>query len=54
MYIALCGGNRKKKGPLGRHKRRGEDSVKIDFKLLGWEGRYWIDLDQKGTGEGLL
>jgi len=30
---------------LGRHKRRWEDNIKMDFQEVGW-GHHWIDLTQ--------
>jgi hypothetical protein len=34
------------KRPLGRHKRRWENSVKINLREIGWCGVDWIDLAQ--------
>jgi hypothetical protein len=34
------------KRPLGKHKRRWEDNIKIDFQEMGYEGMEWIDLAQ--------
>ena len=30
--------------PLGRPRRRWEDSVKMDLQEMGWGGMGWIDL----------
>jgi hypothetical protein len=32
--------------PVGRHRRRWEDNIKIDLQEVGWEGMDWIDLAQ--------
>jgi hypothetical protein len=34
------------KRPLGRPRRRWEDSIKMDLKRIGWGGTDWIDLTQ--------
>jgi len=34
------------KSPLGRHRRRWEDNIKIDLRETEWEGVDWIDLAQ--------
>jgi hypothetical protein len=34
--------------PLGRPRRRWEDSTKIDLQAAGCEGMDWIDLAQDG------
>jgi hypothetical protein len=34
------------KKPLGRHRRRCEDNIKIDLKEIGWGSMDWIDLAQ--------
>jgi hypothetical protein len=31
------------KGPLGR-RRRSVNSIKMNFREIGWDGRDWIDL----------
>jgi hypothetical protein len=44
-YDILVGkpeGNR----PLGRPRRRWVDNIKIDLKVMGWDGMDWIDLAQ--------
>jgi hypothetical protein len=32
--------------PLGRPRRRREDSIKTDLREIGWGGMDWIDLAQ--------
>jgi hypothetical protein len=32
--------------PLGRPRRRWVDNIKMDLRVVGWEGRDWIDLAQ--------
>jgi hypothetical protein len=34
------------KRPLGRPRRRWEDSIKTDLREIGWGGMDWIDLAQ--------
>jgi hypothetical protein len=34
------------KRPLGRHRRRREDNIKMDFQEFVFECMYWIELDQ--------
>jgi hypothetical protein len=34
------------KRPLGRHKRRWEDIIKMDFQVVGCGGQDWIELAQ--------
>jgi hypothetical protein len=34
------------KRPLGRHSRRWEDNIKMDFQEVGWGRMDWIDLAQ--------
>jgi hypothetical protein len=34
------------KRPLGRHRRRCEDNIKMDLRERGWGGIDWIDLAQ--------
>jgi hypothetical protein len=40
--VAKPEGNR----PLGRHRRRWEDSIGMDLKKMAWEGVDWVDLAQ--------
>ena len=34
------------KRPLGRHRRRWEDNIKMDLEEVGYAGMDWIDLAQ--------
>ena len=34
------------KRPFTRPGRRWECDIKIDLKVIGWEGVYWIDVAQ--------
>lgn len=34
------------KKPLGRHRRRWEDSIELDIGVIGWGCTDWIDLFQ--------
>jgi len=34
------------KGPLGRHRQRWEDNIKMDLQEVGWGGMDWIDMAQ--------
>jgi hypothetical protein len=36
------------KRPLGRPRRRWEDTVKMDLREIGWGDVDWIDLAQDG------
>jgi hypothetical protein len=36
----------RRKGPLGRHRRRWEDNIKMDLREIGIDGANWIQLDQ--------
>ena len=47
MYRVLVG-KLEGKRPLGRPRRRWEDSTKIDLQAAGCEGMDWIDLAQDG------
>jgi hypothetical protein len=38
------------KRPLGRPRRRWVDTIKMDLKEVGWDGRDWIDLAQDRDG----
>jgi hypothetical protein len=44
----------KAKGPLGRHKRSWENTIKIDLKVRGSEVVDWKNLAQDGTTGWLL
>ena len=43
MYRVLVGKPEGKK-PLGRHRRRLEDNIKMDLQEVGCEGMDWIEL----------
>ena len=45
VYRVLVG-KPQRKGPLGRPRRRWEDSIKMDLQAAGCEGMEWIDLAQ--------
>jgi hypothetical protein len=32
--------------PLGRHRQRWEDNIKMDLQEVGWDGMDWIDMAQ--------
>jgi hypothetical protein len=34
------------KRPLGRHRRRWEDNIRMNLREIGWGGMDWIDLAQ--------
>jgi len=34
------------KRPLGRHRRRWEDNVRLDLREIGWEDLDWMHLVQ--------
>jgi hypothetical protein len=42
VLVGRPGGRR----PLGRHRRRWEDNIKIDLKDIGWEAVYWVSVAQ--------
>jgi len=39
-------GKPEREGPLGRPKRRCEDSIRMDLRKIGWEGVNWMHLAQ--------
>ena len=45
VYWVLVG-KHKGKRPLGRHRRRWEDNIKMDLQKVCWGGMDWIDLAQ--------
>jgi hypothetical protein len=45
-YRILVGKPEGKK-PLGSHRRRWEDNIKIDLREIGWRDLDWIDLAQE-------
>jgi hypothetical protein len=34
------------KRPLGRHRHRWEDNIRMDVREIGWSGMDWTDLAQ--------
>jgi hypothetical protein len=46
LYRALVGKPEGKR-PLGRPRRRWEDTIKMDLQELGCEGMAWIDMAQE-------
>jgi hypothetical protein len=36
----------RRKGPLGRPRRRWVDNIEMDLREVGWDGMDWIDLAQ--------
>ena len=41
--LKMLTGNRRGKGPLGRHKRRREDNINMDLKEIGTHMRNWVN-----------
>jgi hypothetical protein len=39
-------GNPEGKSPLGRPRRKWADHIKMDLRVVGWNGGDWIDLAQ--------
>jgi hypothetical protein len=39
-------GKPERKRPLGRHRRRWEDIIKMDLRQTGWGGLEWIHMGQ--------
>jgi hypothetical protein len=39
-------GKPEEKRPLGRPRRRRVDNIKMDLRVVEWDGRDWIDLAQ--------
>jgi hypothetical protein len=39
-------GNLRERRPLGRHRRRWEDNIKMDLQEVGCGGTVWIELAQ--------
>jgi hypothetical protein len=50
-YRILMGKSEGKR-PLGRHRRRWVDNIKIDLREIGWDGMVWYGLDRSDSGEG--
>jgi hypothetical protein len=38
--------SQKEKCPLGKPTCRWVDNIKMDLKVIGWDGMEWIDLNQ--------
>ena len=45
VYRVLVGKPEGKR-PLGRHRRRWEDNIKMDLQVVGYGGTDWIELAQ--------
>jgi len=45
VYRVLVGKHEGKR-PLGRHRRRWDDDIKIDLQVVGCGGMDWIELAQ--------
>ena len=39
-------GKTKRKGPLGRPRRKWEDNIEMDLNQIGWEDVDWMNLTQ--------
>jgi hypothetical protein len=39
-------GNPEGKRRLGRPRRRWVNNIKMDLRVIGWDGMDWIDMDQ--------
>jgi hypothetical protein len=37
-------GKPERKRPLGRPRRRWVDNIKLDLRVIGWDGMEWSDL----------
>jgi hypothetical protein len=48
------GGKARKKEPLGRPRRRWEDGIRMDLRVIGWGLRIGFDWLRIGTGGELL
>jgi hypothetical protein len=46
VHTGFWWGRAEGKRPLGRHRRRGEDNIKMDFQDVEWRDMDWIDLAQ--------
>jgi hypothetical protein len=44
----------KGKRPLGRHRHRWEDNIKMDLREIGINGENWIQLAQDMASGGLV
>jgi len=47
VYRVLVGKPEGKR-PLGKPRRRWEDTIKMDLQKVGYAGKDWVDLDQDG------
>jgi hypothetical protein len=45
-YLQCFGLKTSGKSPFGRLRRRREDNIRIDLRVVGWEGVDWIHLAQ--------
>jgi len=50
VWVGRPDGNR----PLGKHRFRWQDNIKMDLHGVGWGVMDWIGCLSKGTGGGLL
>jgi hypothetical protein len=39
-------GKTERKRPLGRTRRRWVDNIKMDLRVIGWDGADWMDMAQ--------
>jgi hypothetical protein len=46
FYTRFWWGKPEGKRPLGRHRRRWEDKIKMELQEVGCRGMYWIELAQ--------
>jgi hypothetical protein len=46
LHIGFFVGKPEGKGSLGIPGRRWVDNIKMEFREIGWDGMYWIDLAQ--------
>jgi hypothetical protein len=53
-YSCISVGNPEGKRPLGKPRRRWEDTIKLDPREIGWGVMDWIDLAQVETSGGAL
>jgi hypothetical protein len=50
VVYRVLGGKPEGKRPLGRHRRRWKDNIKIDIQEMGYEGKNWIEVVQDRDG----
>jgi hypothetical protein len=48
-YTGLVGRSHGKR-PIGRHRHRWENSIKLYYKEVGWGGMDWITVVKDGAG----